>query len=88
MLRFSYQRLPALEVDEGIYYGRLIPATVTVLATGTAEDAEPITLVSRVPVEFGLIGAPLNLQALCTVGAEAVQSYTNLAAVPGFGQHQ
>jgi hypothetical protein len=88
VLRFDYERLPAPVVEPGIYYGRLLPLDAQVLSAGTFADAEPLTILSRMPIEVGLIGAPLSLQAQCVIGVEAVQSYSNLAAVPGFGQHQ
>lgn len=88
VLRFSYERLPALEVDDGIYYGRLIPADSAVLAAGVFADELPVEVVARLPIEVGLIGAPLNLQSLNTFAASGVQSYSNLAVVSGFGQHQ
>jgi hypothetical protein len=87
ILRFNYQRLPTLEVDEGIYYGRLIPLASPVLSTGVFGDGSPVTVSTLIPVQVGLIGAPLNVQAQCSVGVAGVQSYTNLAEVAGFA-HQ
>lgn len=84
-LRFSYTRLGALEVDPGIYFGRLIPMDSSTLVTGVLEESAPTTVVARLPIEIGLVGAELHLQALCTVGAAGVQSYSNLAIVPPFG---
>jgi len=87
-LRFATAALPAPEVDAGIYYGRLLALDAPVLSAGVFVDATPLTVTNRIPAQVGLIGAPLFLQAHCTVEAELVESYTNLATVAGFGQHQ
>lgn len=87
VLAGSFRRLPALVPDAGIYYGRLIPLTAEVLATGVFTDATEVTIRPMIPIEFGLIGAPFNLQARCSVGAEGFLSYSNMVTVSAIG-HQ
>jgi len=88
VLRLSYTPLTTPVVDPGIYYGRWLPLDATVLSAGVLPDATPLVQTSRIPVQVGLIGAPLGLQADCTIGAEQVRSYTNLAILLGFGAQQ
>jgi hypothetical protein len=87
VLAGSFRRLPVLAADDGIYYGRLIPLNSSVLATGAFTDETTVTIRPMIPIEIGLIGAPFNLQARCSVGAEGFLSYTNMVTVSAIG-HQ
>ncbi|HEX6885971.1 MAG TPA: hypothetical protein VF530_21535 [Planctomycetota bacterium] len=88
VLRFSTAALAEPVVDVGVYHARLLPLEAPILGGGVFLDATPVTVTHRVPVQVGMIGTPLFLQARCVVGAELFESYTNLAQVSGLGQHQ
>jgi len=86
VVSYSYTRLAMPESDPGIYYARWLPLGSPVLTAGVFDESHTATMLTQLPVQSGLIGAPLNLQALCTVGIDGFESYTNLTSFLGFGQ--
>lgn len=85
VLQSSYNAV-APTLDPGIYGSRLIPPLSRVLHAGVFPDASPIQLNNlTMPVQIGVIGAPLRLQATCYSPSTGVTAYTNLAVVAPMG---
>jgi hypothetical protein len=72
-------------MDQGIYGTRFLSLLSPILAAGVLADASPLVLQASMPIQIGQIGSPLRLQARCFATTSGVESYTNLATVPGFG---
>jgi hypothetical protein len=85
-LRFAYGTV-APTVDPLVYGPRLIPANAATLVAGVFADEAPVVLSGvRVPIDVGVIGVPIQLQATCYSADSDVTAHTNLATVPGFGR--
>jgi hypothetical protein len=86
VLRYAFGAI-APEFDPGIYGPRFLPATSSVFSTGVFPDENPLIVSGlRVPIEVGLIGVPLRLQATCYAATSNTTAHSNLAVVPGFGR--
>ncbi|HEX6885133.1 MAG TPA: hypothetical protein VF530_17295 [Planctomycetota bacterium] len=85
VLRYSFASVEPV-VDPGIYGSRVLPVFANVMMAGIFPDASPLVLNNHnMPIEVGLIGAPLRLQAACYSPSTGVTAYTNLALVAPMG---
>ena len=85
VLRYSYGSAGPV-IDPGIFGSRHLPTISNALFAGVFPNSAPITLTGlSMPVDIGLIGSNLHLQATCYGSVSNVTAYTNLFEVPGFG---
>jgi hypothetical protein len=85
LLRYSYSPFGPVS-DPGIYGPRFLPTISNTLFAGIFPTSAPVTLNNLpMPIDIGLIGRDLRLQATCTGSVSNVTAYTNKAQVPGFG---
>ena len=85
VVRYSYAQSTPV-VDPEVFGTRHLPLSANTLVAGIFPDASPLTLPGvTLPIELGLIGAPLRLQATCFGSTNNVTAYTNLVLLPGFG---
>jgi len=89
ILRYSYQADLVNVADFGIYGRRFLSPTATVIGAGILPDANPFPAMPfALPIEIGLIGEDLKMQAECFSNTSGLTRYTNLAQVTGFGNPQ
>jgi len=89
IVRFSYEDFPTPRLDEGIYGPRYLRLNSPLLLAGAFPDANPLEIDNLLlPVQIGLLGRPLRLQAQCHADTAGVESYTNQVVLAPIGTPQ